>query len=348
VSEVHRHPWAPDARAVAPPDSAFGHPAVPRFGHGSRVPGWDEAADLSKDPAAVPDPATTTVPEDLRSEIEGHMANYPDRRSAALPALAAAQRIYGWCSPEAIAQVACVMRLTPAYLDALATFYDMFETSPVGRHSIYVCTNISCSLCGADELYAAVSDSAGEDPEFNVRSFECLGACDIAPMASVDGVYVGPLAIGDVEQLLADVRAGRPVLPDKQITRRRVADPAANTREFPQPGTPEAAQRAEQASGSTPPPADETAPADAPHEPTPSVANPDLDPERAGFGPPMGEEDRRGGPAPIEHAPPVEHAPHAESDTGHEEEDTKPGDAPSVDDTGQSTGPATDDEGEDN
>ncbi len=121
------------------------------------------------------------------------MAHYPDRHSAALPALRAAQRVHGWCSPEAIEQVACVMRVTPAYLESVATFYDMLETSPVGRHSVYVCTNISCSLCGADELYEAIRAAAGGDPDVNVRAFECLGACDIAPMASVDGVYVGPL-----------------------------------------------------------------------------------------------------------------------------------------------------------
>jgi NADH:ubiquinone oxidoreductase subunit E len=115
----------------------------------------------------------------------------------------------------------------------VATFYDMLDTTPVGRHSVYVCTNISCSLCGADELYAAVSEAAGSDPEFNVRGFECLGACDIAPMASVDGVYVGPLTVADVPQLLDDIRAGRPVLPEKQLARRLVADPHANSQEFP-------------------------------------------------------------------------------------------------------------------
>ncbi len=206
---------------------------VTRFAHGSRVPGWDAPVDLEKDPAEVPDPASTAVPQELRAQIEAHMANYPDRRSAALPALAAAQRVHGWCSPEAVEQVACVMRVTPAYLDSVASFYDMLETSPVGRHSVYVCTNISCSLCGADELYDAIREAAAADAEFNVRSFECLGACDIAPMASVDGVYVGPLTPADVPQLLEDVRAGRPVLPDKQLARRLVADPRANSREFP-------------------------------------------------------------------------------------------------------------------
>ncbi len=191
--------------------------------------GWDRPADLGKAPATIPDPATTPVPEALRAEVEAHMALYPDPRSATLPALEAAQRVHGWCSPEALEQVACVMRLTPADLAAVATFYDMLETVPVGRHSVYVCTNISCSLCGADELYEAVRAAAGDDADFNVRSFECLGACDIAPMVSVDGIYIGPLKVTDVPQLLDDIRAGRDVLPEKQLVRRPCADPEAGS-----------------------------------------------------------------------------------------------------------------------
>ncbi|MGI8803833.1 MAG: NAD(P)H-dependent oxidoreductase subunit E [Solirubrobacteraceae bacterium] len=203
------------------------HRSVPRYAHGSRVPGWDDAVDLTKDPAEIPDPAIVAVPRELREEIEQAMARYPDSRSSALPALAAAQRHHGWCSPEAIEQAACVMRLTPGYLTAVATFYDMFETHPTGRHSIYVCTNISCSLRGADELHAAFLAAADGDPDFNIRSFECLGACDIAPMASVDHVYIGPLEPGDVDTLLAEVRAGRPPLPEKQLLRRKSTDAAA-------------------------------------------------------------------------------------------------------------------------
>ena len=124
---------------------------VPRFGHGSRVPGWDQAVDLTKDPATIPDPATTPVPPQLRERIAQAMAKYPDRRSAAIPALHAAQEEHGWCSPEAIDQVAAVMQLTPAYLTSVATFYDMFKMLPMGRHDVFVCTNISCSLRGADE-----------------------------------------------------------------------------------------------------------------------------------------------------------------------------------------------------
>jgi len=196
---------------------------VRRFDHGSRVPGWDQAVDLEKDPALIPDPDQVQVPAGLREEIEARMRDYPDRRSAVLPALRAAQELYGWCSPEAFEQVACVMRVTPAYLESVATFYDMLELHPVPAHSVYMCTNISCSLRGADALYEALLAQAGDT--VNVRSFECLGACDIAPMASVDGTYVGPLSTADVPALLDDLRQGREVLPDRHLSRRPVADP---------------------------------------------------------------------------------------------------------------------------
>ncbi|HEX8977100.1 MAG TPA: NAD(P)H-dependent oxidoreductase subunit E [Solirubrobacteraceae bacterium] len=207
-----------------------GRDSVPRFEHGSRVPGWDEAVDLTKDPAVVPDPATTPVPAELRAEIEAAMAKYPDRRSAAIPALHAAQAVHGYCSPAAIDQVATVMRLTPAYLTSVATFYDMLETAPRPPHDdIFVCTNISCSLLGADELFDAMIRAAGTDETLHVRSFECLGACDIAPMASVNGEYIGPLEPADAERIVDDLRAGRPVLPEKQIRYRRSVDPGAGT-----------------------------------------------------------------------------------------------------------------------
>lgn len=213
--------------------SALNRPTVPRFGHGSRVPGWDEEVDLGKDPAVIPDPDTTPVPDRLRREIEAAMAKYPDRHSAVIPALHAAQGVHGWCSPEAIDQVAAVMQVTPAYLSSVATFYDMLETEGwaggVGgiqnHHDVYVCTNISCSLRGADDFYESMIAAAAEHPDVHVRAFECLGGCDIAPMASVDGVYVGPLVAQDADEIVADLKAGRPVLQDKQLRYRKSADP---------------------------------------------------------------------------------------------------------------------------
>jgi NADH:ubiquinone oxidoreductase subunit E len=201
---------------------------VPRYQHGSRVPGWDDAVDLTKPPATIPDPATTPVPESLRTAIEAAMAKYPDRRSAAIPALHLAQQHHGWCSPEAIVQVACVMRLTPAYLTSVASFYDMFSLRPKPPHDVYVCTNITCSLLGGDEIHERMVELVHDHPDLNVCSFECLGACDIGPMASVDGEYVGPLNLEDCEQIAADLEAGRPVLEHKQLRFRRCADPRSH------------------------------------------------------------------------------------------------------------------------
>jgi NADH-quinone oxidoreductase subunit E len=202
--------------------------SIPRFRHGSRVPGWDDAVDLTKPPATAPDPATTEVPPELRAAVEAAMSKYPDKRSAAIPALHAAQSMYGWCSPEAIDQVAAVMELTPAYLTAVATFYDMLETHPRPIHDdVYVCTNISCSILGADEFFDAMVQAAEHDETIHVTSFECLGACDIAPMASVNGEYVGPLTTDDAARIVDDLRAGREVLADKNLRLRPCQDPNA-------------------------------------------------------------------------------------------------------------------------
>ena len=121
------------------------------------------------------------------------------------------------------------MRLTPGYLTAVATFYDMLFTHPVGQHHVYVCTNISCSLCGADELYEAFLDEVGDDPRINLREFECLGACDIAPMVSIDGAYVGPVEIDEVPTVVAaDPRRARRCCRRSSSSRRKSVDPNAS------------------------------------------------------------------------------------------------------------------------
>src|SRR3954464_1824926 len=266
-------------------------PDVKRFSHGSRVPGWDDSVDLSKAPQEVPDPATTPVPADLREEIEHHIAKYPDRRSAAIPALAAAQRLHGWGSPEAFRQVACVMRLTPAYLIAVASFYDMLDTRPAGHKRVYVCTNISCSLRGGRKLLAELSEAVGDAADVQIRGFECLGACDSAPIVSVDGVFVGPVDAAEVDDLARQIRDGEDPLPAKQLLRRPSADPNANTREGDRPGTDLEQVESEIA--------------------RPAPGSDPLPTEPSSFGPPMGR------PAPPdEPVAPIEQAPSEPFDEG--------------------------------
>ena len=207
--------------SAQPPTSAGEqrHDLPPHITHPDAARGWDRAVDLEKDPATIPDLAETHVPEDLRRIIEEHMAKYPDRRSAVIPALHAAQRLHGWCSPEALHQVAAVMRITPAYLSMIASFYDMFNEEPVGRHHVYVCTSVACMPKQPGRVLDAIQREAEaeglEDTE--IRNFECLGACDMAPMASVDGRYVGPLEPGDAAEIVDALKDGAIPLPGRGL-----------------------------------------------------------------------------------------------------------------------------------
>jgi NADH:ubiquinone oxidoreductase subunit E len=208
---------------------------VSKFDHLRGVPGsrnrlaaqvW-EGAKVGAEPAEMPEPDETGVSPELRETIEHHMSNYPDRHSAVLPALAAAQEAHGWLSDKAILQVASVMRVTPAYLESIASFYDMLELEPVGRHTIYVCTNLPCQLRGARDVLDAFSAATGSpvngsspDGAFRLRAFECLGACDIAPMASIEGHYRGPLTQGDAREAAEHLRNGgdpAQVLPERKF-----------------------------------------------------------------------------------------------------------------------------------
>jgi len=183
------------------------------------APGWDQPADLWKAPAEIPDPASVEVPEELRAQIEDYMSRYPDYHSASIPALMAAQKWHGWLSDEAIKQVAAVMQVTPAYLSSVATFYDMLRTKPVGTRYVYVCTSGACHVRQAVEVYDAIKEAAeiAGVEGVEIREFECLGACDMAPMASVDGRYVGPLTREDVPELVLQIKEGREVLPGRGL-----------------------------------------------------------------------------------------------------------------------------------
>ncbi len=176
-----------------------------------------------RSPEAVPELHEVGCPEELRAHIEELMGRYPDRRSASIPALWAVQRRYGWCTPDGIRQAAAVMRVTPAYLESVATFYDLLHTEPVGSHKVAVCTNISCWMRGGDELLDAFRAAAHGAEDVFVTGFECLGACDIAPMASIDERYFGPLETAEAATAIDQMLAGEDVLPEKSLEKRGLA-----------------------------------------------------------------------------------------------------------------------------
>ncbi len=181
-----------------------------------------------RSPELVPELHEVDCPRELREQIETLMGRYPDRHSVSIPALWAVQRLYGWCTPEGIRQAAAVMRVTPAYLESVASFYDLLHTEPVGSHKVAVCTNISCWMRGGDELLDAFRAAAGEAEDLFVTGFECLGACDIAPMASIDERYFGPLEPGEARTAIDQLLAGEGVLPGKALEQRPLAGDAAS------------------------------------------------------------------------------------------------------------------------
>ncbi|HET6997056.1 MAG TPA: NAD(P)H-dependent oxidoreductase subunit E [Solirubrobacterales bacterium] len=192
-----------------------------------RVPGRREEQ--------VPELHEVDCPPELRERIETLMSRYPDHRSASIPALWAVQERYGWCSPEGIRQAGAVMQCTPAYLESVATFYDLLHTEPVGTHRIEVCTNISCWMRGGDELLDAFKAATEGEDDFFVTGFECLGGCDIAPMAAIAQRYYGPLEAAEAGVAIAQLKAGEDVLPAKALEQRPLAGdvpaPEANATE---------------------------------------------------------------------------------------------------------------------
>jgi NADH-quinone oxidoreductase subunit E len=194
-------------------------PAEPRLTPSEPVTEVQEAT--SEGPAPVPELSEVDVPEELAEEIRAAMARYPEKRSASIPALWAVQRLHGYCSPEGIEQAAAVMGVTPGYLQSVASFYDLFHLEPQGSHRVLVCTNISCWLRGADDILAEFQEATGDDVV--VRGFECLGACDIAPMASIDERYFGPLERGDAAAAIGQLASGSDVLPAKRLADRKAA-----------------------------------------------------------------------------------------------------------------------------
>jgi NADH-quinone oxidoreductase subunit E len=138
--------------------------------------------------------------EHTRREIDGWLAKFPPdrRRSAVLAALRAAQHQNGgWLTTPLMDAVAAYLGLPPIQVYEIASFYSMFETKPVGRVHVSICTNLSCMLCGADRIVAAVEKRLGirtgestPDGKFYLkREEECLAACNNAPMMMVDHVF---------------------------------------------------------------------------------------------------------------------------------------------------------------
>jgi NADH-quinone oxidoreductase E subunit len=146
-------------------------------------------------------------------EVREIAKQYPDARSATLPALRLAQERHGWLPPDAFREVADALGLTPAYCKAVASFYDMYHLEPVGEHLVEVCTNLSCALSGAQKVVDAFESELGvragettDDGDITFRTVECLGGCGYPTVVAVDSRYRQFVKPEDVPSIVEMVR----------------------------------------------------------------------------------------------------------------------------------------------
>jgi NADH-quinone oxidoreductase E subunit len=150
----------------------------------------------------------------LADEIQAVVGQYPERHSAILAALRLAQERHdGWLPPEAMREVADALEVTPAYCQAVASFYDMFHLTPVGEHLVEVCTNLSCALVGAQQVLEAFEQElgvrageTGEDGFVTLRTIECAGGCGRAVVVVIDHRYREPVLPEDVPAIVGELR----------------------------------------------------------------------------------------------------------------------------------------------
>jgi NADH-quinone oxidoreductase subunit E len=153
------------------------------------------------------------------TKIEREVAKYPaeHKQSAVMAALAIAQDEHGWLSKEVIEAVAECLGMAPIAVYEVATFYAMYNTAPVGRHKIAVCTNLPCALSGGNRAAKRLQEKLGigfnettPDGEFTLKEGECMGACGDAPVLLVNNKRMESfMSDGKLDALLDELKLAK-------------------------------------------------------------------------------------------------------------------------------------------
>jgi len=141
--------------------------------------------------------------------LEELKQRYPHSQALLLPALWMWQEEHGWISEEGMRSIAGLLNIDPHHVYGVVTFYTMFNTQPVGRHKLELCTNVSCMLRGSDRILKHLEERLGitvgqttPDGRFTLAEAECLGSCGTAPAMQVGDRYYESLDIARVDQIL--------------------------------------------------------------------------------------------------------------------------------------------------
>lgn len=153
-----------------------------------------------------------TFTEQNRQRIEAEIKKYPLKQPAVMAALYIAQEQNGWISGEVMVEVAQLLDMTPEEVLGVVTFYTMYHQKPMGKYHIQVCTNVSCMLRGAYDIWDQVREKLGinnlevsDNKLFSLEEVECMGSCGTAPMIAVNEDYYENLTKEKVEEILNNI-----------------------------------------------------------------------------------------------------------------------------------------------
>jgi NADH-quinone oxidoreductase E subunit len=170
-----------------------------------------KAPDLTSHDSHAHEPYVAVFTGDARKELDTLLTRYPTKMAALLPAMWIVQRERGWVSDDAIAEVAQLLELTPAYVKGVVTFYTMYHQHPVGKYFVQVCTTSPCGICGAEDVVKAFLQhtKAGDlgitssDGRYTVIEVECLGACGFATPVMINEEFIEAVTPETVPEILA-------------------------------------------------------------------------------------------------------------------------------------------------
>jgi len=155
-------------------------------------------------------PVAVKISLETVEAIDKLIARYPTSEAALIPALHKVQDDVGWMPVEAMDWVATKLALPKVRVYGVASYYTMFLREKPGKHQLEICTNLSCSLMGAEHLRSYLEKKLGiragetsSDGRFTLTEVECLGACGFAPVMIVDGEYHENLDPKKVDEILA-------------------------------------------------------------------------------------------------------------------------------------------------
>jgi NADH-quinone oxidoreductase subunit E len=146
-------------------------------------------------------------------KVNDAVKRYPEKQAAVMPALWIAQEQNGWISNEVMKEVASVLGINPEDVLGVVTFYTMYHQKPMGKYHLQVCTNVSCMLRGAYDIYESVKKNLGidnmqvtPDQKFSLEEVECMGSCGTAPMIAVNEDFYENISLDRLHKIIEDIK----------------------------------------------------------------------------------------------------------------------------------------------